>query len=145
MSYESLREKYGKIVRLEEINNKGSVIVDITNFTIKEMKGKEVEFIQYVLFIYFKAKECNIKNRCYTEMNIYLKDVGIKNFSPKFLKRVVGPFNKFIKEGKELSIKPKKINDDTKRLWGMNRSLLNNAIIGASSGYSKTLELFMLY
>ena len=62
------------------------------------MKGKEVEFIQYVLFIYFKAKECNIKNRCYTEMNIYLKDVGIKNFSPKFLKRVVGPFNKFIKE-----------------------------------------------
>jgi len=98
MSYESLREKYGKVVRLEEINNKGSVIVDITKFTIKEMKGKEVEFIQYVLFIYFKAKECNTKNGCYTEMNIYLKDVGIKNFSPRFLKRVVGPFNKFIKE-----------------------------------------------
>ena len=38
-------------------------------------------------------------------------------------------------------IKPKKINQDTKRLWGMNRSLVNNAIIGASKGYNKTLEL----
>ena len=45
------------------------------------------------------------------------------------------------KEGKEISIKPKKINDDIKRLWGMNRSLVNNAIIGTSSGYEKTLEL----
>ena len=50
-------------------------------------------------------------------------------------------FDLDIKEGKEISIKPKKINDDTKRLWGMNRSLLNNAIIGTSSGYQKTLEL----
>ena len=43
--------------------------------------------------------------------------------------------------GKSLSIKPKNINQETKRLWGMNRSLVNNAIIGASKGYSKTLEL----
>ncbi len=50
-------------------------------------------------------------------------------------------FDLDIKEGKEISIKPKKINDDTKRLWGMNRSLVNNAIIGTSSGYEKTLEL----
>ena len=46
-----------------------------------------------------------------------------------------------IKDGKEISIKPKKIDQNTKRLWGMNRSLLNNAIIGASRGYEKTLEL----
>ena len=46
-----------------------------------------------------------------------------------------------INEGKNISIKPKKINQDTKRLWGMNRSLLNNPITGASQGYSKTLEL----
>ena len=46
-----------------------------------------------------------------------------------------------IKEGKEISIKPKKIDQDTKRLWGMNRSLINNAIIGASEGYQKILEL----
>jgi len=46
-----------------------------------------------------------------------------------------------IKEGKEISIKPKKINDGIKKLWGMNRSLVNNAIIGTSSGYEKTLEL----
>ena len=50
-------------------------------------------------------------------------------------------FNLDIKEGKEISIKPKKIDQNTKRLWGMNRSLLNNAIIGASKGYEKTLEL----
>ena len=50
-------------------------------------------------------------------------------------------FDLDIKDGKEISIKPKKIDQDTKRLWGMNRSLLNNAIIGASKGYEKTLEL----
>ncbi len=50
-------------------------------------------------------------------------------------------FDLNIKEGKEVSIKPKKVNDDIKRLWGMNRSLLNNAIIGTSTGYTKTLEL----
>ena len=50
-------------------------------------------------------------------------------------------FDLKINDGKEVSIKPKKINQDTKRLWGMNRSLLNNAIIGASKGYIKTLEL----
>ena len=36
---------------------------------------------------------------------------------------------------------PEKIDQNSKRLWGMNRSLVNNAIIGASVGYSKTLEL----
>ena len=46
-----------------------------------------------------------------------------------------------ITEGKDVSIKPKKLDDTSKRLWGMNRSLLNNAIIGASNGYEKILEL----
>ena len=50
-------------------------------------------------------------------------------------------FDLDIKEGKEISIKPKKVDQTTKRLWGMNRSLLNNAIIGTSKGYEKTLEL----
>ena len=44
-------------------------------------------------------------------------------------------FNLDIKDGKEISIKPKKIDDDTKRLWGMNRSLINNAVLGSSKGY----------
>ena len=46
-----------------------------------------------------------------------------------------------INSEKKISIKPKKINDETKRLWGMNRSLVNNAVIGTSKGYEKTLEL----
>ena len=50
-------------------------------------------------------------------------------------------FDLKIDEGKAVSIKPKKIDQNSKRLWGMNRSLLNNAIIGASKGYEKTLEL----
>tara|TARA_B100001250_G_scaffold397140_1_gene403936 strand:+ start:415 stop:954 length:540 start_codon:yes stop_codon:yes gene_type:complete len=50
-------------------------------------------------------------------------------------------FDLKIEEGKSVSIKPKNINPDTKRLWGMNRSLVNNAIIGTSTGYTKTLEL----
>ena len=46
-----------------------------------------------------------------------------------------------ITEGKDVSIKPKKLDDTSKRLWGMNRSLINNAVIGSSTGYEKTLEL----
>ena len=49
-------------------------------------------------------------------------------------------FDLDIKDGKEISIKPKKIDQDTKRLWGMNRSLVNNAVIGSSKGYEKTLR-----
>ena len=50
-------------------------------------------------------------------------------------------FDLNIKDGKEITIKPKKIDKDTKRLWGMNRSLVNGAIIGTNTGYEKTLEL----
>ena len=50
-------------------------------------------------------------------------------------------FDLKINEGKEISIKPKKLDQNTKRLWGMNRSLLNNAIIGSVKGYEKILEL----
>ena len=50
-------------------------------------------------------------------------------------------FNIDIKDGKEISLKPKKIDKNTKRLWGMNRSLINNAVIGSAKGYEKTLEL----
>ena len=50
-------------------------------------------------------------------------------------------FNLDIKEGKEISIIPKKIDQDTKRLWGMKRSLINNAVIGSNTGYEKILEL----
>ncbi len=50
-------------------------------------------------------------------------------------------FDLNINDGKEVSIKPKKLDVNSKRLWGMNRSLLSNAIVGASSGYEKILEL----
>jgi large subunit ribosomal protein L6 len=50
-------------------------------------------------------------------------------------------FDLNINEGKDVSIKPKQNSQTTKRLWGMNRSLINNAIIGTSKGYEKILEL----
>ena len=50
-------------------------------------------------------------------------------------------FDLIINEGKEVSIKPKKISQNIKKLWGMNRSLLNNAITGTCKGYEKILEL----
>ena len=50
-------------------------------------------------------------------------------------------FNLDIKEGKEISIITKKIDQETKRLWGMKRSLINNAVIGSNTGYEKILEL----
>ena len=53
----------------------------------------------------------------------------------------INTFELNIKDGKEVSIKPKIINQDTKRIWGLNRSLINNAIKGINEGYSKILEL----
>ena len=50
-------------------------------------------------------------------------------------------FEVSIGDNKELSIKPKKINDDIKKEWGKNRSLLNNTVIGVYKGYEKTLEM----
>ena len=50
-------------------------------------------------------------------------------------------FNLDIKDGKVISIVPKKIDQNIKKLWGMNRSLINNAVIGSSTGYEKILEL----
>ncbi len=50
-------------------------------------------------------------------------------------------FNLNIIDGKEITIRPKTIDQNTKRLWGMNRSLINNAIIGTSVGFEKILEL----
>ena len=46
-----------------------------------------------------------------------------------------------LNDGKNISIKPKKVTEESKRLWGMNRSLVNNAIIGTSQGYTKILEM----
>jgi large subunit ribosomal protein L6 len=46
-----------------------------------------------------------------------------------------------ISKNNELSIRPKRTNDDIKKMWGMNRSLLNNTVIGVNKGFVKTLEM----
>ena len=50
-------------------------------------------------------------------------------------------FDLIINDGKDVSIKPKKLNQITKSLLGMYIRLLNNAIVGTSKGYEKILEL----
>ena len=62
-------------------------------------------------------------------------------FGKKTLPIDIDNFDLIINDGKEISLKPKKIDQNSKRLWGMNRSLINNAIIGADKGYEKILEL----
>ena len=46
-----------------------------------------------------------------------------------------------VNKNNELSIKPKIKNDDIKKMWGMNRSLINNTVIGVNKGFEKTLEM----
>ena len=50
-------------------------------------------------------------------------------------------FDVNINKNNELSIKPKKMNDNIKKMWGTNRSLLNNIVVGVDKGYERTLEM----
>ena len=44
-------------------------------------------------------------------------------------------------EGKEIKVAPKNMEDNNSRvMWGTMRALINNAVVGASVGFSKTLE-----
>lgn len=42
---------------------------------------------------------------------------------------------------KELYIKPSEITYDTNRIWGLNRALVNNRILGADVGFKKELRI----
>lgn len=120
MSYESLKGKYGKIVMLDISNNKPIINVDVGAFKIKDMKGKHVEFVQYVAFIYLKIREFNNKNNSLCTMKIELKGVGIKNFSPSFLKKVFTPLNQLINSD-EIEVLDKiyvhNLNKYVKQIW----------------------------
>jgi len=120
MSYEVLKGEFGKILKLEIIDNKPLVSVDVTAFIIKEMKGKHVEFVQYVAFIYLKLREFNSKNNTLCTMKIELKDTGIKNFSPMFLKKILTPINQLV-NADEIEVLDKiyvyNLNKYVKQLW----------------------------
>ena len=46
-----------------------------------------------------------------------------------------------VNKNSELLIKPRKKNGELKKMWGTNRSLLNNSIIGVHNGYEKILVM----
>ena len=78
------------------------------------------------------------------EVNISINEGNLDIKGPNGNKKIYLDTKLFeinISENKELSIKPRKKNDDIKKVWGMNRSLLNNAVIGVYRGYEKTLEM----
>jgi len=78
------------------------------------------------------------------EVNISINEGNLDIKGPNGNKKIYLDTKLFevnISENKELSIKPKKINDDIKKMWGMNRSLLNNTVIGVNNGFMKTLEM----
>tara|TARA_Y100001935_G_scaffold242448_1_gene232881 strand:- start:4037 stop:4576 length:540 start_codon:yes stop_codon:yes gene_type:complete len=78
------------------------------------------------------------------KVKVSLEGSNLKMEGPMGKNNLLMDINTFelnIKDGKEVSIKPKVINQETKRIWGLNRSLINNAIIGINEGYSKILEL----
>ena len=78
------------------------------------------------------------------EVNVTINSGQINIKGPKGNKTLIVDEKLFevkMIEKNALSIKPKKINSDIKKYWGMHRSLLNNAVIGVSKGYEKTLEI----
>ena len=78
------------------------------------------------------------------EVNISVKENNLEVKGPKGNANINVDTNLFdvkINEDRELSINPKKISDDIKKIWGMNRSLLNNAVIGVNEGYEKVLQM----
>jgi large subunit ribosomal protein L6 len=78
------------------------------------------------------------------EVNLSINDdsLDIKGpFGSKKINLDTKLFEVNISKNNELSIKPKRKNDDIKKMWGMKRSLLNNTIIGVNKGFVKTLEM----
>ncbi len=78
------------------------------------------------------------------EVNILINEDNLDIKGPNGNKKIkldTKIFEVNINKNKELSIKPKEMNDEIKKMWGMHRSLLNNAIIGVNKGYEKTLEM----
>ena len=128
MSYESLKDKYGKIVILGMSDNKTIINVDVPNFNIKEMKGKHVEFIQYVAFIYLKIRELLNEKKIFFDIDINMKGAGIKNFSPSFLKKVLGPLNQLVNSD-ETEVLDKiyvyHVNKYVKQIWKVTKRFLH--------------------
>ena len=90
------------------------------------------------------SKICKKKILITKEVNVSINVDNIDIKGPNSSKKInldTKLFEINISENKELSIKPKKKNDYFKRMWGTNRSLLNNAVIAVNKGYEKVLEM----
>ena len=71
------------------------------------------------------------------EVNLSINGGSIDVKGPLGIKKInlnTKLFDVKISKNNELSIEPKRKNDDIKKMWGVNRSLLNNAVIGVNKG-----------
>jgi|TARA_B100001964_G_scaffold8969_1_gene9605 large subunit ribosomal protein L6 len=78
------------------------------------------------------------------EVNLSINADGLDIKGPFGSKKInldTKHFDVNVDKNNELSIKPKRKDDEIKKMWGMNRSLLNNTIIGVYKGFVKTLEM----
>ena len=78
------------------------------------------------------------------EVNISINEDNLDIKGPYGNKKInldLKLFEVNLSKNNELSIKAKKKNNDIKKMWGTNWSLLNNTVIGVNKGYEKTLEM----
>ena len=75
---------------VEERNKKGHIIIDLTQFNKLQYRNKELEFIQYNMFVILQALEISEKHNNKNKIIVHVNMVGTTraNFSFKFFKRV---------------------------------------------------------
>mgnify|MGYP001277961610 CR=1 FL=1 len=91
MNYDELRNKYQDFIIYEKETH--SIKLNISMFKVDKYRGNHNEFIQYILFIILKVKEMNSKKNCLCHMDVDMKSVTNKHFSPSFLRKVLKPLN----------------------------------------------------
>ena len=74
------------------------------------------------------------------DLKIGEEEVGVKGPKGELTVPILPIFDLELKEDR-LFLKPKNQDRQTKALWGLFRSLINNAVIGVSKGFEKRLEI----
>ena len=88
--YQTLQNKFGKFMYVEERNKKGHIIIELIRFIKPSYKNQETIFIQYAMFVILKAMEISQQNNNNNNVIVHVNMVGTTrdNFSLKFFKTV---------------------------------------------------------
>lgn len=132
MNYNELKTKYQDFIIYEKENH--IIKANISMFTIDKYRGKHNELIQYIMFIILKIKENNSKQNCLCGMNVDMKNVTNKNFSPSFLRKVLKPLNTILDDPANADdilgeIRIKNVGKYGILLWGIVKPLFHKETI----------------